>query len=339
MKVLVTGANGFLGSHVVKKLIESGYEVKAFILPNTSEEPLNGLSYEVYKGNLLSIEDITKAIDSCDYVIHTAAITDVWPSKNPLSWKINYDAVVNLVDVIKSHPVKKLIHVGTANSFGFGNLSKPGNEESPYTCGKYGLDYMDSKKAAQDFLLSEAKKSDPLLVIIINPTFMIGDNDTKPGPGEMIISVMTRSVPGYAAGGRCFSSVKDVADAIVNAIDKGRIGECYITGGTNLCYHDFFALIGKIAHVDPPKIKIPTWLAIPFAAMIELFAKIQNKKPKISRSMAKISGDGHYYSSEKAKSEIGYHQSDLEQSLSEAITWYINNGYVHKGDNNGKFRR
>lgn len=328
MKVLVTGANGFLGSHIVHKLLQKEYDVRAFILPNTSQESLKGLIYEVHEGNLLDSEDISKALEGCDYVIHTAAITDVWPSKNPLSWLINYDAVKNLVKEIRKKPIKKLIHVGTANSFGFGSIHRPGNENNPYNGGKYGLDYMDSKKMAQDFLLAEAKQAIPLPVVVINPTFMIGENDTKPGPGEMIISVMEGKVPGYASGGRCFAVVKDVAAACVQAIEKGEIGECYITGGVNLCYRDFFRLIGKVADIKEPKLKIPTWIAILFASLIEFFARIQKKKPKLSTTMAKISGDGHYYTSDKARHALDYQESDLEEALREAVLWYRSHGYV-----------
>jgi len=329
MKVLVTGANGFLGSHVVRILLEKGYDVRAFILEGTPEDNLKKLTYEVYRGNLLNSSDIETALESCDYVIHTAAITDVWPTKNALSWKINFEAVKNLADEIKRKPIKKFIHVGTANSFGYGTLAQPGTEESRFNGGKYGLDYMNSKKAAQDFLLAEAENNG-LPVVIINPTFMIGENDSKPGPGEMIISVIAGKVPGYAAGGRCFASVTDVANGIVNALEKGRIGECYITGGTNLCYKDFFALIGKIANVNPPNRNIPTFLAIPFAAIIELLARLRKKKPKLSIAMAKISGDGHYYSSEKAIRELDFPQTSLETALSEAIAWYTSHGYMKK---------
>jgi dihydroflavonol-4-reductase len=327
MKVLVTGANGFLGCHVVRALLQAEYEVRAFILENTSEESLKGLTYEVFKGNLLHPADIEKALESCDYVIHTAAITDVWPTKNALSWKINYEAVQNLIESIKKHPIKKLIHIGTANSFGFGTMAQPGTEAHDYNCGKYGLDYMNSKKAAQDRLLTEAQNNG-LPVVILNPTFMIGDNDSKPGPGEMIISVMRGKVPGYAAGGRCFSAVKDVANATVNAIQKGRVGECYITGGTNLCYKDFFALIGKVANVKPPKLKVSTFFAVIFAGIIEFFASLRKKKPKLSIAMAKISGDGHYYSSEKAIRELDYRQTSVELALTEAIEWYKIHGYI-----------
>jgi len=336
LKVLITGANGFLGSHIVRELLESGYEVRAFILENTSEDSLRGMKYEAFKGNLLKSDDISAALDGCDYVIHTAAVTDVWPTKNALSWKINFEAVKNLVAEIEKKPIKRLIHVGTANSFGFGSFDRPGTEANGYTCDKYGLDYMDSKKAAQDFLLAKTAQKHPLPVVIINPTFMIGENDTKPGPGEMIISVMEGKVPGYAVGGRCFAAVKDVARACVSALEKGKIGECYITGGTNLCYKDFFSMIGKIADVRPPRWKISTFAAISFASLIEFFSWIFKKKPKLTRTMARISGDGHYYSSEKAIQELDYSISDLNKALTEAIAWYKNHGYVNGG---GKHER
>ena len=157
MKVLVTGANGFLGSHVVKALNDKGYDVRAFILEGTNEDTLKGLTYEVYKGNLLNNDEIEQALDACDYVIHTAAVTDVWPTKNEISWKINYDVVKILTAAVKKKKIKKYIHVGTANSFGFGSIENPGTEAYPYNGDKYGIDYMNSKKKAQVFLLDEAK--------------------------------------------------------------------------------------------------------------------------------------------------------------------------------------
>ena len=276
----------------------------------------------------MNIDDIKRALEGCDYVIHTAAITDVWPSKGPLYWNINLELVKLLVDAIKKKPIKKLIHVGTANSFGFGSKQQPGSEETPFNSGKYGLDYINSKKAAQDYLLKEARDN-KLPVVIINPTFMIGENDSKPGSGAMIISVMKRKVPGYSSGGRCFAAVKDVARACVNAIELGQVGACYITGGTNLNYREFFTLVGKLTNVKPPQVMIPKFLAIIFATLIELFAKLRKKKPLLTRTMAKISGDGHYYSSSKAMRELGYVQTGLEKALSEAIAYYQEHGYLN----------
>ncbi len=328
MKVLVTGSNGFLGSHIVRYLLELGYEVRAFVLKGTPQDNLARLSYEVFEGDLLNPSDIEKALESCDYLIHTAAITDVWPTKNPLSWKINYQLVKSLAEIVRKKRIRKYIHVGTANSFGFGSIENPGNEVMAFNSGRYGLDYINSKKAAQDFLLAEAKKDSGLPVVIINPTFMIGENDSKPGPGEMIISVIKRKVPGYSVGGRSFAAVKDVAHACVNALDKGVVGECYITGGTNLNYKQFFSMIANMANVKPPKIKIPTFFAIIFAGIMQFIAKIRKRKPLLTVTMAKMSGDGHYYSSEKAIRELGYEQTGLENALLEAIKWYDTHGYL-----------
>ena len=327
MKVLVTGANGFLGSHVVRALLKEGYEVKAFILKGTSLDNLNGLSFEKYEGNLLNPLDIDNALDTCDYIIHTAAVTDVWPTKNELSWKINLELVKLLVEAIKKNGIKRLVHVGTANSFGFGTKQEPGNENTPFNSGKYGLDYITSKKVAQDFLLDEAKNNG-LPVVIVNPTFMIGENDAKPGSGEMIISIINRKVPGYSAGGRCFAAVKDVAAACVGALEKGEVGDCYILGGSNLNYKEFFNLVANMAGVKAPKLKIPKFLAIVFASLIELIAKIRKKKPMLKKAMATIFGDGHYYSSAKAIEKLGYVQTKLETALSEAIAWYRQHGYL-----------
>jgi dihydroflavonol-4-reductase len=327
MKVLVTGANGFLGSHVVRALLKTGYEVKAFILKGTSLDNLNGLSFEKYEGDLLNPSDIDNALDTCDYVIHTAAVTDVWPTKNELSWKINLELVKLLAEAIKKNGIKRLVHVGTANSFGFGTKQEPGNENTPFNSGKYGLDYINSKKVAQDFLLDEAKNNG-LPIVIVNPTFMIGENDAKPGSGEMIISIINRKVPGYSAGGRCFAAVKDVAAACVSALEKGEVGQCYILGGTNLNYKEFFNLVANIAGVKAPKLKIPKFVAIVFASLIELMAKIRKKKPMLTKAMARISGDGHYYSSQKAIEKLGYVQTELKTALSEAIAWYRQHGYL-----------
>ena len=327
MKVVVTGANGFLGHHVVRVLLARGYVVRAFVLDGTNLDNLVDLDCEIVKGNLLVEADMARALQGCDVVIHTAAVTDVWPTKNRLSWQINYELVKRLVSAIKDSSITKYVHVGTANSFGFGPLDRPGTETSPYQGDQYGLDYMDSKQAAQAFLL-EAARLDHLPVTIINPTFMIGAGDAKPGTGEMILSVVDQKVPGYAAGGRSFAAVKDVAVACVNAIEQGQNGECYITGGTNLSYKSFFKLVAEIAGVRPPKRKVPYFLARVFAGLLEGIAKIRKTKPLLSIAMVRISKDGHYYASHKAIENLNYPQTDLIIALTEAIDWYDSNGYI-----------
>lgn len=326
--VLVTGANGFLGSHVVRQLLLAQYRVKAFVLKGTPIQTLTGLDVEIFYGDLLNRDDLKLAIADCKYVIHTAANTDVWPSKNPISWKINYELVTLLSDVIASASILKFIHIGTANSFGYGSLKHPGNETTPFNPNVALFDYISSKKAAQDYLLKRATGSNPLPVVILNPTFMIGEADTKPGSGAMIVSILNGKVPGYTQGGRSFAPVKDVAKAAVLALTKGQVGSCYIVGGHNLTYRSFFNLVTQMAAKPSINRYIPTFLAVTIAFFIETLAVLRKQKPGLSVKMAKLSGQGHYYDSSKAIQELGYQITSLDVAVKEAIAYFKFNGYL-----------
>ncbi len=329
MKVLLTGADGFLGSHILRYLLERGYEVKAFLQESRDHSTIRGLKYESFYGDILNISDIETAVKDCDIVIHTVAITDVWPNRNKACWEVNYEAVRNLSEAVKKYHIKKLIHIGTANSFGYGSIESPGTEDHPYNFGKYGLDYMDTKKAAQDYLLNEHKENG-LPVVIINPTFMIGEYDTKPGSGEMVLAIMNQRVPSYTNGGRCVVYVGDVAVAAVNAISKGEPGECYIAGGENLCYKEFFNIIAEYSGVRAPKLKFPFPVMLMMGYLFETIGRLTKKDPLLSVNMIRISQDGHYYSSSKAIEKLCMPQTDIETSVKLIVDWFYENNYCNK---------
>ncbi|MBK9479713.1 MAG: NAD-dependent epimerase/dehydratase family protein [Bacteroidetes bacterium] len=325
MKVLLTGADGFLGSNITRELLKQGYEVRAFHLPHQQTATLQDLPIERYEGNLLNIQDIEKALVGCDAIIHAAASTSVWPTRNATSWKINVEATKNCITAALSAKVKRFVYVGTANSFGFGTKANPGNEEGAYNCDQYKLDYMDSKKAAQQLVL-KAVKEQQLPAVIVNPCFMFGPYDSIPGPGAMIVSICKNQIPGYTSGGRNYTAVKDVAQAIVNAIKQGRIGECYILGNANLSYREIFDLIAETTGSKHPKTHIPTLLAKTYGGINSLIGRISGRAPKVSYPLAQIACDTHYYSSDKAIRELGLQQSDLKQAIAESYGWLKTNG-------------
>ena len=329
MKVLLTGADGFLGSHIIRYLLEREFEVRAFLQESRDHSTIRGLNYEPFYGDILNITDIEAAVKDCDIVIHTVAITDVWPNRNQTCWEVNYFAVKYLCEAVKKYDINKFIHIGTANSFGYGSKELPGTESSTYNFGKYGLDYMDSKKAAQDYLLKEYKDNG-LPVVIINPTFMIGEYDTKPGSGEMVLAIMNQRVPSYANGGRCVVYAGDVAIATVNAISKGEPGECYIAGGENICYKEFFNLIAEYSGVVAPKIKFPFPLMILMGYVFQTIGRLTNNKPLLSVNMIRISQDGHYYSSSKAIEKLDMPQTDIKTAVKSIVDWFYGNNYCNK---------
>ncbi|MEM9918981.1 MAG: NAD-dependent epimerase/dehydratase family protein [Bacteroidota bacterium] len=325
MKVLVTGADGLLGSNLVRELLQRQTRVKAFVLPNSPSKTLANLDIERFEGNLLNAEDLIKAIHDCDAVIHAAANTNIWPDRSEMVRRVNIDGTRNLVEAAIQAKVKRMVYVGTANTFGFGSKESPGDETRPYRSARYGLDYMDSKRAAQQLILKAVQERE-LPALVVNPTFMLGPYDSKPSAGAMVVAIHQGKVPGYTSGGRNYIYVKDVAIAICNALSMGRIGECYIAGHQNLNYKEAFGKIAQIVGAKAPAIPIPSFASLLYGAIGSFGSKLTGKPPTVSLAMARISTDEHYFSARKAIDELQLPQTPIEQAIRESFEWMRANG-------------
>jgi dihydroflavonol-4-reductase len=327
LKILLTGADGFLGVNLLNELLDRGYTVNTLVEKSRGKRIANIPNINIFFGDLLNPDTIEAAAKGCDAIIHTAACTDMWPSRSEMICAINYQGTKNIVDIALKQKIKRLVHVGTANSFGFGSNGTIGNESTPYSAAKYKLDYLDSKYQAQQMVL-DAVKTKNLPAVIVNPTFMFGPNDSKPGAGAMILAVHKRKLPGYTTGGRNFAYVKDVATAIANALTMGRTGECYIVGNSNLTYQEIFGIIAKITNSKPPKTKLRPFFVKAYGLIGTLSGIITRKAPAVSYPMASISCDKHFYSSKKAIKELNLPQTDIELAIKEAFQWLVDNKYV-----------
>lgn len=326
-KVLVTGADGMLGSNIVRLLLKNNYEVRVLLLPKSPSTSLDGLDIEKIEGNILSPQDVQAACNGCNAVIHTAANTNIWPNRSEIVRKVNYDGTVHLVQAAQNNNVERFVFIGTANSFGFGSKEQPGDETQPYRCEKYGLDYMDSKLAAQNYVLQQAADND-FPALTVNPTFMWGLYDSKPGAGEMIRAVYQGKVPGYAVGGRNYVHAQDVATAAVNALRMGRIGQSYIAGHRNMDYKEAFGLIATTIGVKAPTLPVPPFAGLLYGRIGSWYGNIFNKKPTVSYPMAQISCDGHYFTSAKAVKELAMPQTKIEIAITDCFNWMKENGIV-----------
>lgn len=327
MKILVTGADGLLGSNLVRELLTRGDEVCAFVEPGRQQKTLEGLNIEKAFGNLLHAEEVIKAMAGCDAVIHCAASTSVWPTRSALVNRVNIEGTKNIVNAVYQNKINRLIYIGTANSFGFGSKDIPGIENNPYKSEKYGLDYMDSKYKTQQFILNEVKEN-KLPAIIVNPTFMFGPYDSNPSSGAMIVALYKGKVPGYTSGGRNYICAKDAAVAIANALTKGRVGECYILGNQNLSYQEAFNKIATTIGVNPPGIPIPSVFAKLYGGIGSVIGKITGKAPAISYPLSRIACDEHYYSAAKAIKELQLPQTPIDVGIKECFEWLKTNGYL-----------
>lgn len=326
MKIFLTGGDGLLGSNLVRVLLSQGHQLRVLVQPNRQTITLDGLNIERIQGDLLDFPSLKKAAGNAEAIFHIAASTSLWPSRNEMVNRINIEGTQNILKLASELPLTKLIYVGTANSFNYGTKEQPGVEDSPYVCGKYGLDYMDSKYKAQLLVLEAAKKGIP--AVVVNPTFMLGAYDSLPSSGKMVVALYKRQLPGFAPGGKNYICVKDAAIGIANALMKGRVGECYIIGNKNLSYHEAFSLICRALNVKSPKIAFSKNVMLTYGKLGMWMFKLTGKPPIVSYPMAKIACDGHYFSAAKAIKELNLPQSPIEEGVIDCFDWLKANHYI-----------
>ncbi|WP_317172228.1 NAD-dependent epimerase/dehydratase family protein [Hymenobacter sp. BRD67] len=260
-RVLVTGANGFLGRHLVAELLRRGYPVRAVVRPGaglsagaSALPPLHSLPIEVCELDLSQAVRkgvLADTINGCGAIIHAAAVAQVNPARSRAVRDTNIHGTEQVLRLARKGGVERLVYVGTANVFGFGPKNCPGDETQPYAGRRYGLDYMDSKRAATDLVL-QAVAREQLPAVLVHPTFMLGPGDTRPTSGALLLELHRGRLPGYPLGGKNYVHVRDVAGATVNALTQGRVGESYILGNENLSYKEAFSLMAGVLGVAAP---------------------------------------------------------------------------------------
>jgi dihydroflavonol-4-reductase len=328
MKVLLTGADGVLGNNLVRELLSRNYKVSVMLL--NEQLPtlgLNGLAVQRYFGNILDRSAVANAISGHDMVIHAAASTQVYPARNSIIHEVNVTGTSHVIEACLKHKVKRLIHIGTANSFAPGCKQKPGNENGRYNGFKYGLDYIDSKHEAQNLVLN-AVTTKGLNAVIVNPTFMIGPYDTKPSSGALILALFHKKIPVYTHGSKTYVAVKDAAVAIVNSITLGQVGECYILGNHNLSYKEAFELIAETIGVSAPKFSLPSQIIKLYGIYNSWYAKISGRVPSVTKELAVLSCEHHCYSGEKARQQLHMPSTDMSIAVKECFEWFKQNGYT-----------
>jgi len=320
--VLVTGATGMLGRMVLDKLIPAGFKIIVLIEPSQWHSIELPKEISLLKGDIRRPETYRDTLKTCTYVIHIAASTQVYPRRNANCYNINTEAVKLLAEEVLQSSVKRLVHIGTASSFGSGTKTTLRSELSDFNLAAYGMDYINSKQQAQSYLL-QLHSQRQLPVIIINPTFMIGPYDRIPSSGRMLKTLLSGSLPGYAYGGRSFVYSGDVAEAIVNALTQGRNGQCYITGGENLSYKDFFTLACTLYNKPFTLKRIPLGLTHILGFLSSAWARVVQKPPLLSYGVSLLAGKYQFYSSAKATAELNYKITPLSNAIKESVDWMV----------------
>ncbi|MFV0483947.1 MAG: NAD-dependent epimerase/dehydratase family protein [Bacteroidales bacterium] len=316
--VLVTGANGLLGTNVVLDLLEQGYGVKALVRNPKSMMQVEHANYELVKGDITNKDRLIELSKNCNYVIHTAANTSQNLLKAEAYDEVNLHGTQNVIDACKVNNIKRLVYVGTANTYGYGSLDDLGNEEKaikyPFTKSNYAI----SKTKVQALVDKEADNID---LITISPTFMIGAYDSKPSSGKIILMVLNKKIVFYPSGGKNFVHVKDVSLAAVKALKQGQRGEKYLLANENMCYRDFFRLVAKRNNQKTSFINVPRPILL-LAGMIGSGIRCLGFPISLSYTNTRILTINNYYSNKKAKEGLGMEFRSTESAVDDAIWWF-----------------
>jgi dihydroflavonol-4-reductase len=322
-KVLITGANGFLGSNLTRELYRMGYDIRIIVRPAADLKSIADIPCDVFFGHIDNIEHVLDAMKGCDIVIHAACITEQWGVSFAEYEKINFTATRHITAACLTLKVKQFIYVSTANTIGPGNKQHPGNELNGFTLFNANSGYINSKYLAQQYVLEQVAAKQ-LPGIVVNPTFMIGPNDVKPSSGKLILYGLKHRLLFYPPGGKNFVHIKDVCKGIINAMEKGKTGDCYLLAGQNLSYGEFFRLLKKISGKRQLLIPIPGFV-LKMAGMIGSLPGISGK---LNYSTAYMLCLDNYYSGKKSERELQLHYTPVETAVSGAFTWFKENNYI-----------
>jgi dihydroflavonol-4-reductase len=318
MKVLVTGANGFLAANVVRELMARKMDVRGMVRKNADMRSLEGISFEIFYGNITSEKDVEMAVAGCDVVIHVAADTSQRYSNAAPLRKVNIEATRLLVETSKRNRVKRFIFISTGNTIDFGTKENPGHEGNPLGKLFQKSGYALSKLEAEELILNEVKNN-KLNAVIMNPTFMIGPYDAKPSSGRIFQMMYPNKVVFIPKGGKNFTPVKDAATAICNAITLGQQGERYLLAGENLSYLEFLKIVRAEKKTIP--VLIPKWLLVSIGALGSLLRTL-GIHSELSINNARILNSDDYYTGAKAIRELNVPKTPISLAVSEAIGWF-----------------
>lgn len=324
MRVLITGADGMLGSNLARMLLKKGITVVAFIYPGSKSKTLDGLKIEKVYGNILETESLDKAVANSDAVVHAAASTSIWPARSETVRKINIKGTENIINSALKYNIKHLVYIGSASSV---NTAETTKGKYTFPGEKFGLDYIDSKYFAFN-LVMDAIKNRNLPAVAILPTYMIGAYDSGPGSGEMILKLAQGKLKFYTKGGRNFIYVQDVAQVVINCLKNHITGKYYIAGNENLPYQSFFKKVSSVTGQKEPKIKIPGSVVKFFGYIGDITSKLTGKQPLLSYPMARIACEKQFVSSKEAVKELNMPQTPVEIAIKDCYDWFRSNGYL-----------
>lgn len=326
MKVLVTGANGFLGAWLTGRLLAEGHTVSALVRKNSDLSELENMNPEYCYGDVTDKESLRMAFKNQDVIFHLAGVVAYKKSARPLMNKVNVEGTRNVVEVCEEFEIPQLLHVSSVVAVGASFKPKVLNEKSEYTISQLDLGYFETKKKAEEIVM-KAVLEKRINAVCVNPATIYGFGDAKKGSRKTQIKVARHEFPFYTSGGINVVAVEDVIEGILLAVKSGKNGERYILANENMTIKDLFSRISGFAGVKPPTIYMPNSLLYTIGTAGDFLEKL-NVNIGVSRENYYTATMFHWFDCSKARTELNFKPTSANKALENSVRWMKDHGYL-----------
>jgi dihydroflavonol-4-reductase len=317
VKVLVTGASGFIGWHVARALVASGQAVRALVRPGSQ---VREIAVEVATGDLRDPESLRRAVEGCGLVFHVAADYRLWAANPGELYESNVGGTRNLLQAARTANVERVVYTSTVGCIGVPR-DGIGDEATPVGMEDMTGAYKRSKFLAEQTALQFARDGLPL--VIVNPTAPIGDHDVKPTPtGKIVLDFLKGDMPAFIDTGLNLVDVEDVAKGHLLAAERGKPGERYILGCENVTLAEILRRLARLTGRKAPAIRLPYVAAYAAGLASTAWANLTGSEPRVPIDAVRMARKKMFVSHDKAKRELGFDPSGVDGALNRAVEWF-----------------
>ncbi len=329
MTVLVTGATGFVGAAVARRLLARDVAVRVLVRPRSDRRNIAGLPVEAVEGDLRDGASLERALAGCRSLFHLAADYRLWARRPDELYQTNVEGTRSLLRAAKAAGLERVVYTSSVATLGLNRDGSPADERTPAVLEDMIGHYKRSKFLAEQ----EVRRlidEDGLPAVIVNPSTPVGPRDVKPTPtGRMIVEAARGRMPAFVETGLNLVHVDDVAEGHVLASERGRIGERYVLGGRDMRLSEILAEIAVLAGRRPPRLRLAHGLVLPVAVVAETWARLtRGAAPFVTVAGVQMARKRMFFSSAKAEQELGYRPRPAEVAIHDAYDWFSRHGYL-----------
>jgi dihydroflavonol-4-reductase len=318
VKLLVTGGTGFLGAHLVPRLIAAGHEVR--IIGRSKPAGPGFDKAEYVQGDLKNRETVRRALEGVQAVYHLAGLVSFQDKDARRMYELHVDATRELLHDVREAGVQRIILASTSGTIAVSKEKRVGTEDDGYPLGVVGRWPYYLSKIYEEKLALEYCRKHSLPLVVLNPSLLMGPGDERLSSTWTVMKFLQRELPAMPGGGMCLVDVRDAADAFVNALERGEVYGRHLMG-VNLHMDDFFHRLERLSGVPAPRLKLPSRVNVLGARLLEQVAKWRGTKPPLDPQEADIGEHWFWLDASKAERELGFKARDLHETLSDTVRY------------------